>query len=275
MTSDAPPLALVSGFSRRVRQGFGERAATYEQHALLQQAMAWRLARLCRDLPLPAGPRADLGAGSGLLSRALLRHCRALAGEAPRQIDHCPELLERNPLVRSWAGSEGIPPRDGPAGQVWDLNGGLPGDLREASLLASSFALQWLDAPAAQLAHWCHRLRPGGWLALALPTSGSFPQWRRAAATAGVPCTALEFPDAEKLTAVAIHAALELKHGKVLRFTNPSLGGLGTLRHLRSLGGAASRQPPLGAGQLRRLLAHWPTATALSWEVLLLVGRKA
>jgi len=275
MTPDAPPLALVSEFGRRVRQGFGERAATYEQHARLQQAMAWRLARLCRDLPLPPGPRADLGAGSGLLSRALLVHCGALAGEAPRQIDHCPELLACNPLVRSMAAAERIQPGGNRGGQVWDLNGGLPGDLQGASLLASSFALQWLDAPAAQLAHWCQRLRPGGWLALALPTSGSFPQWHRAAAAASVPCTALEFPDAEALSAVTLREGLVLELHSVLRFTHPGLGGLGTLRHLRSLGAAASRQPPLGAGQLRRLLAHWPTATALSWEVLLLVGRKA
>jgi malonyl-CoA O-methyltransferase len=260
MTPHTPTVGFAPEFSQQVRQGFGLRAAAYENHARLQQAMAWRLARLCRDLPLPSGPRADLGAGSGLLSRALLRHCHALAGEPPLQIDNCPELLARNPLVGS---------------RVWDLNGGLPGDLRGAALLASSFALQWLDAPAAQLAHWCDRLRPEGWLAVALPTSGSFPQWHRAAAAARVPCTALECPDAEALSTVTRGRGLVLEHARVLRFSHPERGGLETLRHLRSLGAATSRQPPLGAGQLRRLLAHWPTATPLSWEVLLLVGRKS
>lgn len=274
MTPHGPPVGLPTGFSQRVRQGFGQRATGYESHARLQQAMAWRLARHCRDLSLPPGPRADLGAGSGLLSRALVFHCRALAGEEPRQIDHCPELLACNPLVRSMAAAEGIQPGGDKGVQVWDLNGGLPGDLREAALLASSFALQWLDAPVAQLAHWCRRLRPGGWLALALPTSGSFPQWHQAAAAAGVPCTALELPDAEALSAVTLREGLALELHTVLRFTRPGQGGLETLRHLRSLGAATSRQPPLGAGQLRRLLALWPPATPLSWEVLLLVGRK-
>jgi malonyl-CoA O-methyltransferase len=223
---------------------------------------------------LPPGPRADLGAGSGLLSRALLGHCRALAGEAPRQIDHCPELLARNPLVGRRAATERNQLEGESGGQVWDLNDGLPGDLCEASLLASSFALQWLDAPATQLGTWCRRLRPGGWLALALPTAGSFPQWHRAAAAAGVPCTALDLPDAGTLSAVTIREGLALEHRRLLRFSLPGQGGLETLRHLRSLGAAASRQPPLGAGQLRRLLAHWPSAAPLSWEVLLLVGRK-
>ncbi|HYP04186.1 MAG TPA: SAM-dependent methyltransferase [Cyanobium sp.] len=259
MTTLLPPTDSRSALSDQVRRQFGRGAAGYEAQALLQRAVACRLGRLCRDLPLPAGPRADLGAGSGLLSRALLRHCHALAGEPPQQIDNCPELLARNPLVGS---------------RVWDLNSGLPGDLHGAALLASSFALQWLDAPAAQLAHWCDRLRPEGWLAVALPTSGSFPQWHRAAAAAGVPCTALEFPDARALRTVTRGRGLVLQHARVLRFSHPERGGLETLRHLRSLGAATSRQPPLGAGQLRRLLAHWPTETPLSWEVLLLVGRK-
>jgi len=274
MTPHAAPASLASGFSQRVRQEFGQRADAYESHALLQQAMAWRLARLCRELPLAPGPHADLGAGSGLLSRALLRHCPALAGEPPQQIDLCAELLARNPLAGAVLAADEIQPGTA-AGQLWDLNHGLPAHLLEAALLASSFALQWLDAPAEQLAHWCGRLRPGGWLALALPTAGSFPQWHRAAATAGVPCTALEFPDAEELIAVTIRAGLELKHRRVLRFSRPGQGGLETLRHLRSLGAGANRQPPLGAGQMRRLLAHWPPSTPLSWEVLLLVGRKA
>ena len=52
-----------ANFAGRVRQGFGRGAASYEAHARLQQGVAWRLARFCRDLPLPSGLSADLGAG--------------------------------------------------------------------------------------------------------------------------------------------------------------------------------------------------------------------
>jgi malonyl-CoA O-methyltransferase len=235
-----------------VRQRFGRQAADYERHACLQRAVACRLARLCRDLPMPAGPRADLGAGSGQLSRAL-------AQQELLQLDHCPELLARNPLQ----------PR-----LVWDLNDGLPPALRGAGLLASGFALQWLEDPAGQLIHWCHCLAQGGWLALAVPTAGSFPQWHRAAAAAGVPCTALDLPDAGKLIHVSTGAGLQLRHDQVLRFSRARQGGLSTLRHLRRLGASASRQPPLAAGAMRRLLAHWPAEEPLTWEVLLLVGQQ-
>jgi malonyl-CoA O-methyltransferase len=252
MTTLLPPTDSRSALSDRVRRQFGRGAAGYEAQALLQRAVACRLGRLCRDLPLPAGPRADLGAGSGQLSRALAQ--RGLL-----QLDHCPELLARTPLV----------PR-----LVWDLNNGLPLALQGAALLASGFALQWLDDPADQLGHWCRSLAPGGWLVLAAPTAGSFPQWHRAAAAAGVACTALELPAADHLLRAAAAAGLHPHHSRVLRFSRPHQGGLAALRHLQRLGAAASRRPPLTAGELRRLLAHWPQETSLTWEVLVLVGHR-
>jgi malonyl-CoA O-methyltransferase len=252
MNSRRPSTNSRSGLSDQVRHHFGRRAAVYEAQALLQRAVACRLGRLCRDLPLPAGPRADLGAGSGLLSRAL-------AAQGLLQLDLCPELLQRNPQQPHL---------------VWDLNDGLPSPLQGAALLASGFALQWLDDPASQLAQWCRALAPGGWLALAVPTAGSFPQWRRAAAAAGVPCTALDLPAADRLVQAAAAAGLHPHHSQVLRFSRPEQGGLAALRHLRSLGATASPQPPLGAGELRRLLAHWPVEESLTWEVLLLVGHR-
>ena len=168
-------------FSQRVSARFGRHAGPYSSQARLQQGVAWRLAHLCAALPIPAaGPRADLGAGSGLVGQALGRQGRL---EPMLQLDLCPELLAQNPLA-------------GPDQRLlWDLNQGLPESLQQAALLSSSFALQWLDEPATQLRHWCSRLRPGGWLALAVPTSGSFPEWHQAAAAAGVPCSALALPN--------------------------------------------------------------------------------
>ena len=250
----------VAAFSGRVRQGFSRGAASYETQARLQQGVAWRLGRLCRDLPLPAGPCADLGAGSGLLSRALLAQRPSLP-QPPQQLDLCPELLARNPFA-------------GPATTPWDLNRGLPSPLQDASLLLSSFALQWLEDPAAQLAHWAGRLAPGGWLALAVPLAGSFHTWRTAARAASVPCTALPLPEADGLIEAAIRAGLNLRHTQRLRFSRAPRDGLASLRLLRALGATASRQPPLDPDQLRRLLAHWPAAP-LRWEVLVLVGRRA
>ncbi|MFM7361345.1 MAG: methyltransferase domain-containing protein [Cyanobium sp.] len=251
---------VAQDFRERVQRQFGRRAGLYESQACLQRALAWRLGRLGRDLPLPEGPRADLGAGSGLLSRALLAQHRGLADRPPLQLDHCPQLLARNTLPRRL---------------LWDLNEGLPAELNGAALLASGFSLQWLERPAVQLSRWCRCLRPGGWLLLAVPTAGSFPQWRRAAQAAGVPCTALGLPEADALIATVRDGGLELRHNRLLRFSRPRQGGLETLRHLSRLGASASRTPPLSVTELRRLLRHWPAATPLTWEMLVLVGRRA
>ena len=263
-------------FSQRVRQTFARGAPHYDQEALLQQAMAWRLAHLCRDLPLPVGPCADLGAGTGLLSRALQQHHPQLRERPPLQLDLCTELLARNPLagvndpLAHHNRSDGGPTN----GLAWDLNEGLPEQLNNAALLASSLALQWLEHPTRHLSQWCRQLRPGGWLLLAVPTAGSFPQWRQAAERAGVPCTALLLPDAEALRQAAISSGLSLHHDRRLCFSRPHQGGLRTLRHLQRLGASASRRQRLSAGQLRRLLAHWPTTSPLTWEVLLLIGQR-
>ncbi|MFM8526377.1 MAG: methyltransferase domain-containing protein [Cyanobacteriota bacterium] len=244
-------------FTRTVQRSFGRRAAHYDDHAQIQRAVAWRLARHCRDLPMPDGPCADLGAGSGLLSLALQVQRPDLK---PAQIDLCLELLARNPLA---------PPQ--PAS--WDLNQGLPPELDGASLLLSSFALQWLADPCGQLGHWCRQLRPGGWLALAVPTATSFPQWRQAAEAAAVPWSGLALPVANELLAVA-ERELQLQQRHLLSFQRPSASPLGFLRSLCDLGAEASRTPPLGPAALRRLLAHWPLENRITWSVLLLIGQR-
>jgi malonyl-CoA O-methyltransferase len=246
-------------FSARVSSRFGRHAAGYACHARLQQGVAWRLAHLCAPLPLATGPRADLGAGSGLVGQAL----RAQGSRQPLlQLDICPELLAHNPLASA-------------GGQLgWDLNRGLPEQLGQASLLLSSFALQWLDNPPAQVQHWCEQLRPGGWLGLAVPTSASFPQWHQAAADAGVPCTALRLPDAESLLAAASRGGLMAHYSRQLRFSRDYGSGLGFLQQLQGLGASASRASRLSAAQLRRLLHSWPADGCVSWEVLVLLGQR-
>ena len=256
---------LTSDFSQRVRAGFARRAGHYDGQARLQQAVAWRLARWCRDLPLPAGPVADLGCGSGLLSRALMGHWTALAGQSPLQLDYCPSLLALNPLLAS-----AFP---GPQ-RLWDLNDGLPIELAQAALLASSFALHWLDDPVGQLEGWCDRLAPGGWLLLAVPTAGSFPQWRQAAAAAAVPCTALDLPEAAALLAGIGDRGLRPQRQALLRFSQAGPEGLASLRQLKAMGAGTSRQAPLSPGQWRRLRIHWPSPGGLSWEVLLVLARR-
>jgi malonyl-CoA O-methyltransferase len=250
----------MSPWQDTVLSAFNRGAPHYDASARLQRGVAWRLARHCRDLRLPTGPSADLGAGSGLLARALERQ---RPGLAPWRVDACEALLRRDP-------------EPGPS-LVWDLDRGIPPEIDQAALLASSFALHWLSDPVRRLEHWCRHLRPGGWLAVAVPTAGSSPQWRQAARLAGVPCTALPLPEAGGLEAVAA-ANLEIRTLHRLRFTRRALNALSFLREIRRLGAGASPVAPLSPGQWRRLEACWPEAgggaKAFSWEILMVVARR-
>jgi malonyl-CoA O-methyltransferase len=255
-------------FSQQVRHRFGRQADHYSGHAKLQRAIAWRLARHCLSLPLPPGPWADLGAGSGLVGQALRDQTHQARPEANAQahpsllqVDFCPELLACNSIAK------------GQGALLWDLNAGLPSELQQPALLTSSFALQWLDDPIQQLELWCSALRPRGWLALAVPTAGSFSQWHQAAAAAQVPFTGLALPSAQGLIAAA-RRHLQVHTCQPLRFSQPCANGLTFLREVRQLGASASRQKPLHPNQLRRLLQHWPPGETLGWEVVLLVGQR-
>lgn len=248
---------MAEDLSERVRARFARGAARYPREALLQRAVAWRLVRMIRDLPLPPGPCADLGAGSGAVAEALGQLAPRLWRRQPLQLDLTAALLARNPLAARRL--------------LWNLNHGLPPGLAAAALLTSSFALQWLEHPAAQLALWCRTLAPAGVLALALPTAASFPQWHQAAERSGVPCTALPLPRAEQLVAV-VSGQLDLLHCRRLRFSRAA-SALALLRQMRAIGADASPAARLSGSQLRRLLRAWP-AGPTTWEVLLLVARR-
>ena len=135
-------LSAPAGFSARVRDCFGRGAAGYERGARLQAAIANRLGGLSRQLAaeIPAGARADLGAGSGVpfsglalpdaeglaavagerlrlrrlqrlrFSRpnrgglALLRQIKAIGAQASPQRRLSPTELRR--LLRHWPGPE-------------------------------------------------------------------------------------------------------------------------------------------------------------------------
>lgn len=257
-------LGLEAGFAGRVRACFGRSAAGYEQGARLQAGVAARLGRLSRTIArsLPPGPRADLGAGSGLLSRALETN---LGGPALLRVDQCPDLLAQERRHAPQLGAHQL---------LWDLNGGLPRQLQGAALLASSFALQWLEQPERQLEGWCEQLATDGWLVLAVPTAASFGIWRAAARAAAVPFSGLQLPDATALEAV-VRRRLRLQQLNRLRFSRPNRGALPFLHRIRAIGAQASRQRRLSPSELRRLVAHWPSEDQpLVWEVLLVIGQK-
>nr|AUG32157.1 biotin biosynthesis protein BioC [Paulinella longichromatophora] len=233
--------------------------AAYEPAAHLQRSVAWRLARQIKNCTLPNGLRLDLGAGTGLLSRAI-------EAQVPDQkvirIDRSTALLSHN---------------ENSSSIVWNLNDGPLPTSHQVSLIACSFAIQWLFNPTRHIEKWCQKLSTGGWLAVALPTSRSFPQWYEAADKANVICSALPLPKAEVLIAISSDYLTELQIQRI-QFTQSANQGLDFLKQIREIGAQSSLIKPLNPGALRRLNRFWNrdlNKAELTWDILIVLGQKA
>ena len=246
--------------STPVLQAFSNAAERYDLAAGLQHAMAWRLAQHCRRAAIPKGLWVDLGSGTGCLADALeATH----PSQSVLRVDGSAAMLEQHHSHCSTT--------------LHDLNLGLPHWETDPQLIASSFALHWLDNPASHLQHWQNALPTGGWLALAVPVRGSFPEWHTAAAQSGEPCTALPLPDPTQLLSSISTATIQTK--RCLSFTQTAVQPMALLKPIQSIGASATPVASLSMCGWRRLLRAWPDAqgsagVTLTWKILLLLLKR-
>jgi len=241
----------------KILGNFEAASSHYNHQAKLQSAIAWRLAKHCTRLEIPVGSWVDLGSGTGLLADALEKCCPK---KDVLRLDGSPGMLQNN--------------KPGSSTQLWDLNLGLPSFSEGPSLLASSFCLHWLSNPSKRLEEWFSRLAPGGWLAIAIPIDGSFPQWYFAAQAAGVHCTAMPLPSKNSLIqSIPIHS---IRLQKLLRYTQKEPDVPSVLRPIRKVGAQASPNHSLGIKEWRKIYHSWPRSqnnevAKLTWLVQMLL----
>ena len=230
---------MSNSWSAKVLQSFDGAATQYNQAARLQTAMAWRLAGCCKRLPIPAGRWLDLGSGTGLLADAIEQRN---PGRVVERIDGSPSMLARNSRPDHT--------------QLWDLNQPLQSWDDAPTLIASSFCLHWLSDPGTRLQNWFECLAPGGWLIVALPVEGCFPQWQAAAHQAAVPCSALSFPTTQAL--LASIPKQHVRHQQQLCFSEQASHITALLRPMQTIGAGTSTHSALSVKQCRQLSAHLP-----------------
>ena len=243
-----------------VLRRFDRAAQTYASSAGLQQRVARCLADHCRHHAIPNGLWVDLGSGTGYLAEALERQH---AGQRVLRIDGSRAMLRQHPSSADTL--------------RWDLRTPLPRFPQPPTLLASSFCLHWLPDPERILQQWLRHLAPEGWLALALPVEGCFPQWHHAAAVSGADCTALDFPCAERLCRGLAADQLRLQEQLRCTVVAPSLPAL--LKPLRRVGADSTHQPSLSVGAWRSLQKAWEDRGSdgqlrLTWVIQLLLIRR-
>ena len=245
--------------SQQVLKRFSEAASAYDGAARLQQARAWRLAKLCQRSAIPKGLWVDLGSGTGRLADAL-ESCHP--GQRVLRLDGSEAMLSRQP--GAWTLKH-------------DLSDGLPDWSPAPQLLASSFALHWLPDPARELQRWVTALPNQGWLALAVPIAGSFPQWRHAADQSNQVCSAFTLPQREELVKAIAPGVIDCE--ECLNFTQRAQRPVDLLKPMTTIGASITDNGRLTAGGWRQLLKAWPrerssSAFALTWRMLVLMVRR-
>ena len=229
---------MSNNWTTQVISNFENAAHSYNGNAKLQRMMALELAQKCAEQKIPAGMWVDLGAGTGLLADAL-EACHAK--QKVLRLDGSITMLQHQ--------------KNESSSQLWDLNLGLPKWTKPPTLLASSFVLHWLSDPKARLKEWFETLPPKGWLALALPIDGSFPEWQHAASQADVPYTALSFPSTSKLLQAIPSTSIRSK--KIYRITESNKKVIALLRPMRQLGAHASHNKTMTIKEWRLLEKAW------------------
>lgn len=229
-----------------VARNFSAAASSYDRWATAQSRIA---AALVRRLPRRLTPTsiADLGCGTGMLTGMLLdRYPEAsLCGIdlAEGMVAHC---RARWPGVRR--ARFVLADAEGEASLV-----------RGADLVASSCALQWFVDPSAAVRMWAGAMAPGGHMALAALSEGSFPELEAAHREAlGSGLSGLHLSSAEELCALVRAAGLAPLAVEAERVTISHADAREALRSFRKTGALLSGiggRAPLGLSAMRRLLA--------------------
>tara|TARA_Y100001968_G_C19360815_1_gene719688 strand:- start:18 stop:773 length:756 start_codon:yes stop_codon:yes gene_type:complete len=251
---------MTSEWTKKVLRNFNAAATIYKEEVPMQNFYAWEIAKECHQASIPYGLWADLGAGTGNLAEKLeFLHPK----QKVIRVDGSQDMLLQN--------------SKGSSVKAWDLNLGLPILKEPPTLIASSFALHWLENPIEKVTEWSQALAPGGILALAVPIDGSFQEWHEAASNAKVEYTAINLPSKkaliDALNSYNIHLA---RTDYFIQFApNP----ISLLKSLVKIGAQTSKQSRMNVTDVRSLNKSWrklkdSQGVKLTWKILLILVKK-
>ncbi len=220
---------------------FAAAADSYDAAATVQRVAADRLAARIAALPLPKNPRIlDIGAGTGLLARALARH---LPDASFIVTDIAPPMIAQ--------ARRRMPPNIDAQFVVMDAQ--TPATTPKFDVVCSNFAAQWFTDPPTTLARLAALRAPGGWLAVTTLTEGTLEAWHRAH-PAGL----------RYLTPDALVHGIAGATCEVETIVQPFDSGVKFLRSLRAIGATGSATQPQPG--LRRALAQFEAEAGATAE---------
>ena len=254
-------IRMTDSWSKDVISNFESAAPKYNQNANIQRECALELAQQCSKLSIPNGLWADLGAGTGLLADEIERF---YPNQHIVRVDGSQKMLLEN--------------KKGSKSLLWDLNKGLPEWAIKPSFLCSSFVLHWLNFPYIKLNEWIESLSSKGLLALAVPISESFHEWKIAAQNSGELFTGLSLPSHELLIDNLTNNS-EIQYQEIRSFTYAEENVFSLLKPIIKIGAHSKEKRNLTISGWRKLIEAWPQDKGdrllkLSWQILILLIRK-
>ncbi len=246
-------------WEKQIKNNFGNAALNYNEGAVIQKEIAFKLANLCLKYPIPDGIWVDLGSGTGILADFLeeIKPYKSIV-----RLDYSQRMLnQQNQLKQNYN---------------WNLNEGLPFWRNRPTLFASSFALHWLNNPSQRLREWFAALSPGGWIALAVPIEGSFPEWKSAALKANVKFSAISFPSQQELLNTF---SKHIRYQKLHKITQSSKTVGTLLKPIKKVGAQSSSVNSLSVGEWRQIQLEWPKSISeenlvLTWLIQIVLIQK-
>ena len=212
---------------------FNAAAPDYDNAAGLQATIAKRLvAWAAKEIHDPTS-FLDIGCGTGFV-------CKELAYRWPKAeitaLDASPAMLQE--VTRK------LPKVTTMTGDACTLE-----SKKKFDVIFSSMALHWLPNPRHVLRHWKTWLKPNGKLFVALPTEGSFHEWRDLCAANDIPNGLWDFPPitvAEGMTSRISQQDMKTTHASPRDF----------LAWMKTTGASSPRtgHTPASISQMRKLL---------------------
>lgn len=187
-------LDMEADCRQNIIENFSLHAGSYCRHALVQKESARLLFQEIERVwtnELADGNILELGCGTGELS-ALLIHL-------PRKGAITFSDASAEMLVAAKEKLTASAPEKVSAVEFLMLDARQLPSQSQYSLIASSFVLQWLGDPLLSVAAQIEALKPGGVLAIAFPSSRSFPEWRNLCQNLNLPFTGNALPDTDRI----------------------------------------------------------------------------
>lgn len=233
--------------------GAFERASSYDDHAVVQQRIAQRLARRIGALPLGPAPRIlEIGCGTGFLAAASEGQ---VEGADWLMTDISPAMVERSrrrfgaSATYRFAVVDGEQPAFAPAEPPFDL-------------ICANFAVHWFEDLERGLLRLFRLLRPGGHLLFSTLADGTFGEWRSAHEALGFAAGTPSYPTRETLAAMTLDGVEgSWEEGRLAETYGNAAAFLHALRAI----GAGTPRPghrPLRAAAMRQVMRRFEEAGA-------------